>query len=64
MSSVKQEHAIAFPLLVGEYGQINDAYNRLNTPTFLLINPEGIIIKKTLNLDMVKAALDNPKSLS
>ncbi|MDR0349676.1 MAG: TlpA family protein disulfide reductase, partial [Tannerella sp.] len=39
MSSVKQEHAIAFPLLVGEYGQINDAYNRLNTPTFLLINP-------------------------
>ena len=57
LTSVKEEHTIAFPLMIGEHGKINEAYTRLSTPTFLLINPEGIIIKKTFNLDEVKEAL-------
>lgn len=54
LTSVKEEHAISFPLMIGEHGQLHDAYFRLITPTFFLINPEGVITMKTLNFDEVK----------
>lgn len=57
LNTVKDEHAVTFPLMIGEHGRINEAYLRLTTPTFFLINPEGIITMKTLNLDDIKAAL-------
>jgi len=57
LNTVKDEHAVTFPLMIGEHGQINEAYIRLSTPTFFLINPEGIITMKTFNLDDIKAAL-------
>ena len=58
LTSVKEEHAISFPLVIGEHGQLNDAYFRLSTPTFFLVNQEGVITMKTLNLDEVKATME------
>ena len=57
LATVKEEHSIAFPLMIGEHGKINEAYIRLSTPTFFLINPEGMITLKTFHPDQVKEAL-------
>lgn len=57
LAAVKEEHAVTFPLMTGEHDRMHEAYFRLSTPTFLLINPEGVIVKKTLHIDEIKNLL-------
>lgn len=57
LTSVREEYAITFPLIMGEQGKINEGYIRLSTPTFLLINPDGVITLKTFDLESAKKIL-------
>lgn len=52
----KNEHQIHWPLVIADSAEFGK-YATLSLPTFFLINQDGVIIKKTSNLDEVKEEL-------